>query len=163
MQPLGDMTFDHVITKLRTLYLNFRKKYNYQTWLEYMITLLYVTWFIITRFLYSYILFLYVIWSRNLLKLHSPTSKKTITTKRGANTYKNERVAYPHMAWVNHAKVIKDTALKVALMKDTNLNRQRDFWFYDILTNEKSISNFYKSCQTSNLIEKNTEDNKFIL
>ena len=43
MQPLGDMTFDHVITKLRTLYLNFRKKYNYQTWLEYMITLLYVT------------------------------------------------------------------------------------------------------------------------
>ena len=25
MQPLGDMTFDHVITKLRTLHLNFHK------------------------------------------------------------------------------------------------------------------------------------------
>ena len=25
MQPLGDMTFDHVITKLRTLHHNFQK------------------------------------------------------------------------------------------------------------------------------------------
>ena len=121
-----------------------------------MIPLLYVTWFIITRFLYSYMSFLYVMWSRNLLKLHSPTSKKTITTKLGWNTYKNERVAYLHMTWVDHAKVIKATAPKVALRKGTNLNlnRSRDFWLYDILKNEKSICNFYKSCQTSNLIEK---------
>ena len=71
--------------------------------------------------------FLYVMCSRNLLKLHSPTSKKTITTKLGGNTYKNERVAYLHMALVNHAKVIKATAPKVALLKGTSLNRTRDF------------------------------------
>ena len=65
--------------------------------------------------------------SRNLLKLHSPSFKKTITTKLGGNTYKNERVAYLHMNSVNHAKVIKDTAPKVALMKGSNLNRPRDF------------------------------------
>ena len=97
-------------------------------------------------FLYSYMSFLYVMWSRNLLKLHSPTSKKTINTKLGSITYKNERVAYLHMTWVNHAKVIKATAPKVALMKGTNLNSPREFWLYDTLTNEKSICNFYKSC-----------------
>ena len=62
--------------------------------------------------------FLYVMWSLNLLKLRSPTSKKTITTKLGGNTYKNETVAYFHMTWVNHANVIKATAPKVALMKE---------------------------------------------
>ena len=146
MQPLVDMTFDHVITRLRMLYHNFRKDTITKTWLEYMISLLYVTWFIITHFLYSYMSFLYVMWSRNLLKLHRPTSKKTITTKLGGNTYKNERVAYLHMTWVNHAKVIKATAPIVALMKGTILNRPRDFWLYNILTNEKSIYNLYKSC-----------------
>ena len=65
--------------------------------------------------------------SRNLLKLHSPTSKKTITTKLGGNTYKNGRVAYIHMTRVNHTQVIKAAAPKVALMKSTNLNRPRDF------------------------------------
>ena len=56
-------------------------------------------------------------WSRNLLKIHSATSKKTITTKHDESTYENERVAYLHMIWVNHAKVIKATAAKVCLMK----------------------------------------------
>ena len=41
--------------------------------------------------------FLYVTRSRNLLKLHSATSKKAITTKLGGNTYKNEILAYLHM------------------------------------------------------------------
>ena len=41
--------------------------------------------------------FLNVTRSRNLLKRHSATSKKTITTKVGGNTYKNEMVAYLHM------------------------------------------------------------------
>ena len=57
----------------------------------------------------------------------SATSKKTITTKLGGSTYKNEMVAYLHMTWPNHAKVIKATAPKVALMKGTHLNRPRDF------------------------------------
>ena len=119
-----------------------------------MISLLYVTSFIITRFLYSYMSFLYVMWSRNLLKLHSPTSKKTITSKLGRNIYKIETVAYLHMTWISYAKVIKATVPKVALVKGIILNRPCDFWLYDIMTNEKSICNFYKSCYTSNLIEK---------
>ena len=41
--------------------------------------------------------FLHVTWLRNLLKLHSATSKKTITTKLGGNTYKNEMVTYLQM------------------------------------------------------------------
>ena len=41
--------------------------------------------------------FLYVTCSRNLLKRHSATSKKNITTKDGGNTYKNEMVAYLYM------------------------------------------------------------------
>ena len=136
MQPLGDMTFGHVISKLRTLYHNFHKdtitKLGWNTWLP----LLYVTWFIITCFFYILMSFRYVMWSRNLLKRHSPTSKKTITTKLGGNTYKNERVAYLHMTWVNHTKV----------MKGTSLNRSCDYWLYDVPTNEKSIRKFYKSC-----------------
>ena len=113
-----------------------------------MISLIYVTWFIITRFLYPYMSLLHVIWSRNLLKLYIPTSKKTVTTKLDGNTYKNERIAYLYRTWVNHAKVIKATTSKVALMEDTNLNRTDNFWSYYILTNEKSIFNFYKSCWT---------------
>ena len=144
MQPLGEMTFNYVITKLRTLS-QFSQIYNNLTWLEYMISLLYVTSFIITRFLYSYMSFLYVMWSRNLLKLHSPTSKKTITSKLGRNIYKIETVAYLHMTWISYAKVIKATVPKVALVKGIILNRPCDFWLYDIMTNEKSICNFYKS------------------
>ena len=68
-----------------------------------------------------------------------PRTKKTI----GGNTYTNEMVAYFHMKWPNHAKLIKAAAPKVALMKGTHINRPRDF---DILTNEKSIRNFYKGC-----------------
>ena len=141
MQPLGDMTFDHMITKLRTLYLNFYKdtitKLGWNTWQHC---------FMSRDLLYSFMSFLCVMWSRNLSKLHSLTSKKTITTKLGGNTYKNERVVYLHITWANHSKVIKATAPKVALMKGINLNRPRDFWLYDILTNKKSICNFYKSC-----------------
>ena len=141
MQPLGDITFDHVITKLRTLYHNFHKdtitKLGWNTWYYCFMSL---------DLFYSYMSFLYVMWSRNLLKLHSPTSKKTITTKLGSITYKNERVAYLHMTWINHAKAIKGTAPKAALMNGTNLNRPCDFWLYDTLTNKKSICNSYKSC-----------------
>ena len=50
------------------------------------------------------------------------------------------------MRWPNHAKEIKATAPKVALMKNTYLIRPRDFWLYEILKNEKIICNFYKSC-----------------
>ena len=122
-------------------------KLGWNTYANKMIPFLYVTWFVIARFLFSYMSFLYVTWSRNLSKLHSPTSKKTITTKLGGSTCKNDRVAYLHMIGRNHAKVIKATAPpKIALMKDTHLNRSRDFWLYDILTNKKSICKFYKSC-----------------
>ena len=128
---------------------------------------LYITWFIITRFFYSFMSFLYVTWLRNSLKLHSATSKMTI----GGNTLKNDMVAYLHMTWPNHAKLIKPNyaklikaaAPKIALMKGTHLTRPRDFWLHDTLANEKNMSNFYKGCQTSNLIEKNTESNTFIL
>ena len=41
--------------------------------------------------------FLYVTLSRNLLKLHSITSKKSVTTKPGGNTYKNAMLAYLYM------------------------------------------------------------------
>ena len=121
-------------------------KLGWNTYANKMIPLLYVTWFIKGRFLYSYMSFLYVIWSRNFSKLHSGTSKKTVNTKLGGNTYRNERVAYLHMTWVIHAKAIKVTASKVALMKGTNLNRPRGFWLHDTLRNVKSIFNFCKSC-----------------
>ena len=103
-------------------------------------------------FLYSYMSFFYVMWSRNLSKLHSATSKKTITAKLNGNTYKNEMVAYLHMTWHNQAKLIKATAPKVALMKGTHLNRPRDFGLYDILTNQKGICNFQKLLVTENNI-----------
>ena len=134
--------------KLRTLYHKFHEdtitKLGCNTYLNKMIP--YDASFIITRLLYSYMPFLYVMWSRNSLKTLSATFQKTITTKLGGNTYKNERVAYLHITWVNHGKVIKGAAAKVALMKGTNLSRSRDFWLYDILTNEKRICNFYRSC-----------------
>ena len=88
--------------------------------------------------------FLYVTLSRNLLKLHSITSKKSVTTKPGGNTYKNAMLAYLYMTWPNHAKLVKATAPKVALIKGAYLDRSRDFWLYDILTNERSICNFYR-------------------
>ena len=136
--------------KLRTIYHNFQEdtitKLGRNTYLNKMIPLLYGTSFIITYFLYSYTSFLYVMWSRNSLKTHSATFQKIIITKLGGNKYKNERVAYLHITWVNHGKVIKGTAAKVVLMKGTNRNRSRDLWLYDILTNEKRISNFYRSC-----------------
>ena len=136
--------------KLRTIYHNFQEdtitKLGRNTYLNKMIPLLYGTSFIITYFLYSYTSFLYVMWSRNSLKTHSATFQKIIITKLGGNKYKNERVAYLHITWVNHGKVIKGTATKVVLMKGTNRNRSRDLWLYDILTNEKRISNFYRSC-----------------
>ena len=146
MQPLGDITFDHVITWwVKSVILQLSRKLGWNTYVKKMV-LLSVTWFILARFLYFYMSFLYFTWSRNLLKLHSATSRKVITTKLGGNTYKNEIVAYLHMMWPNHAKLIKTTSLKVALMKGIHLSRPRDFWLYYMLRNEKTIWNFYKSC-----------------
>ena len=121
-------------------------KLGWNTYANKIIPFLYVTWFIIIWFLYSYKSFLYVTWSCNLLKLPSVTSKKTITTKFGWNIYKSEMVAFLHMTWPNQAKVVKATAPKIALIKGTHLNRPHDFLLCDILTNEKSICNFYKTC-----------------
>ena len=146
MQPLGDITFDHVITWwVKSVILQLSRKLGWNTYVKKMV-LLSVTWFILARFLYFYMSFLYFTWSRNLLKLHSATSRKVITTKLGGNTYNNEIVAYLHMMWPNHAKLIKATSLKVALMKGIHLSRPRDFWLYYMLGNEKTIWNFYKSC-----------------
>ena len=117
-------------------------KLVWNTFANKMIPFLNVTWFITTRFLYLYMLFLYVKWSRTLLRPHSSTSKKTITSKLGGNKYKNEMIAYLHTTRPNHAKVIKATVPKVALMKGIYLI----YILYDILTNEKSIYNFYKTC-----------------
>ena len=141
MQPLDDMTFDHMITKLRMLYYNFHKVQSPNlVGIHDTIALCHVIY--VTCFMS----FLYVMWSRNLLTLLSPNSIKTITTKLGSVTYKSVGVAYLHMTWINHAKAIKGTAPKAALMNGTNLNRPRDFWLYDTLTNEKSICNSYKRC-----------------
>ena len=128
----------------------FSQRYNHQTWLEYIceqndtIAVCHVIYYNLL-FIFFYIAF-YVMWSCNLLKLHSATSKNTITTKLGGNTYKNERVEYLDVTWVNYAKVMKTTAPKVAFMKGTNPSRSRDIWLYDTLTNKKKIWNFCKSC-----------------
>ena len=52
-------------------------------------------------------------------------------------------LTYFHMTWPNHAKIIKATTPRVALMKGTHLNRSLEFWLYDVWTNEKSVCNFY--------------------
>ena len=116
-----------------------------------MIPSLYLTWFIKTHFLYSYISFLYAMLSRNLLKLHSATSKNTI----GRNAYKNEMVAYLHMTWPNHAKVIKAASPRAALMKGTYLNRPTwvlliwypDKWKEHMQLLQKLLSNFIEKTQ----------------
>ena len=107
-------------------------------------------WFIITRFLYSHMSFLYVTWSSNLLKFHSATSKKTMTTRLWlwqlcGNIYRNEMTAYLDMTWPNHAEVINATGPKVALMKGTYLIRSRDVWLYTILKNERAYETFTKA------------------
>ena len=71
----------------------------------------------------SFIIFLYVI--------HSATSTRTITTNLGVNINQNEMVAYLHVTWPSHAKVIKTTAPKFALMKGTHLNRPLIAWYPD--------------------------------
>ena len=99
-----------------------------------MIPLLSVTWFILARFLYSYMSFLYFTWSCNLLKLHSATSRKVITTKLGGNIYKNEILTYLHMMWPNHAK------RKLQLLNlrfDERYPSQQATWFLIILYPEK--------------------------
>ena len=62
---------------------------------------------------------LYVIPVCHVITQFIKTPKKTI----GGNTYNNEMVAYLHMTWLNHAKLIKAAAPKTALMKGTGLNR----------------------------------------
>ena len=150
MQPLGDMTFDHVITWwIKKLYYNFHEdtitKRGWNTYASNMISLLCDKWFIIIRFLNSYMLLLYVMWSRNLLKLLSATFKKIITTKQSENVYKNKRVAYLHLTWVNQAKVINATAAKIALMKGTNLKDNVDFDYMISWQMERASSNFKKA------------------
>ena len=67
-------------------------------------------------------------------------------------------VAHLHMTRPNYAKVIKATAPKVALMEVTHLSRSRDFWSYDILTNEKNIQ-FSQKLLDIKFDGKNTEIN----
>ena len=76
-------------------------------------------------FFYSYMYFLYVTWSQNLLKLHSTTCKKTIL---GGNSWKIEMIAYLHITWPNLAKVMKARVPKDALMK-SNHPPQEVMWF----------------------------------
>ena len=110
-----------------------------------MVPWLYVTWFIISHLLCSCISFIYVTyitWLRDLFKLHSATSTKILTTNKITTKWeyiKQWEVAYPHVTWPNHAKVIKATAPKVVSMKGTYLNRPRDLWLHDILKNEKLV------------------------
>ena len=89
------------------------------------------------------LIYLYVTWTSNLLKLHSAISKRTTTITLVKNKCQNEMVAYLHVTWPNHAIVIKAAAPKVALMKGAHLDRPRSFWLYDILTNEKCINSVY--------------------
>ena len=128
MQTLGGMTFDHVITwwikkSYYNLYEDTITKLDWNAYANNMIPLLCNTWFIITRFLNSYMPFLYVIWSRNLLKFLRATFKMFITTKQSGNIYKDESVAYLHLTWINHAEVINARDARIALKKDTNLKR----------------------------------------
>ena len=85
----------------------------------------------------SFIIYLYVI--------HNATSTKTRTTNLGGNTYQNEMVAYLHAMWPNHAKVIKTTAPKFALMKGTHLNRPHELRLHIPWQMKSACSNFYKS------------------
>ena len=59
----------------------------------------------------SFVTFLYA--------LHGATSTKTITTNIDGNTYQNEMVAYLHVTWPNHAKVIKTAVPKAASQQAT--------------------------------------------
>ena len=78
----------------------------------------YVSRFVICHLLSSYV-------------IHSATSTRTITTNLGVNINQNEMVAYLHVTWSSHAKVIKTTAPKFALMKGTHLNRPLIAWYPD--------------------------------
>ena len=54
--------------------------------------------------------------SRDIQKNFGGIFKKATIIKIGKSAYQNERV--PYAMWPNHAKVIKATAPKLALMKD---------------------------------------------
>ena len=102
----------------------------------------------------SFIIFLFVI--------RSAASTKTIITSLDIyiyeNTYENEMVAYLHVMWPNHGKVIKTTAPKVALMKGIHLNRPHDLWLHDILTKWKEhVVTFTKAFRHQIRYKKNTE------
>ena len=169
-QPLYDMAFDHVITwQIKNIISHkFYKGYSHQTWLEgyenNIAPWLYVKWFIISHLLYSYMSFVYVIyiiWSRNLVKLQSATSTKTITTNLGGNTYQNEMAAYLHVTWPNNAKVIKATTLKLLQWK-VPISTDHVIFDYMISWQMKgACSNFYKSSKAWNLIRKNWIWNRF--
>ena len=128
-----------------------------------MISLLSVTWFILARFLYSYMSFLYFTWSRNLLKLHSATSRKVITTKLGGNTYKNEILTYLHMMWPNHAKRIKATALKLALWWKVSISAGHVIFDYIISWEMKRAYGTFTKAVRHQIWYKNPENYILIL
>ena len=114
MQPLYDLTFDHVIT---------RQIKNMSKLLQRLQSPNLVGKDMRIKWYYGFTSRDYathITWSSNLLKLHSATFTKTrTTTNLGGNTYQKEMVVYLHATWPNHAKVIKVTVPNVASVKGT--------------------------------------------
>ena len=65
-----------------------------------------------------------------------------IATGVGGNAYQNERVPLLHFTWSNHAKVIKATAPKLALMKSTYSYSACDLLVNLDKTKLKNLNNF---------------------
>ena len=115
-----------------------------------------------------------VMCSRDKVKYHSAIFKKATITKYGEETYQNEKLPCLHFTWCNHvitwhlrtsqrnfqevyncqiwwkwpnhAKVIKATIFKFALMKGTHPYRPRKLWLCGIPINgEHNVTNFKKA------------------
>ena len=105
---------------LKTSYRSFHQGYNHQTWNE--------SSNIWMKRYHSQMSRELIIESRDIQKFYSVTFKKAKTTKLGGMTYQNERAPFLHVAWPHRDKVIKVTAPKLALMKDTHNQRPRKLW-----------------------------------
>ena len=105
---------------LKSSYRSFHQGYNHQTWNE--------SANIRMERYHSQMSRELIIESRDIQKFYSVTFKKAKTTKLGGMTYQNERTPFLHVTWPYRDKVIKATAPKLALMKDTHNHRPRKLW-----------------------------------
>ena len=139
MQPLYDLTFDHMITR------QIKKMSQLLQRLQSPNVVgkdMRIKWYhgYKSRDYTSHIT-----WSSNLLKLHSATFTKTRTSNLGGNTYQKEMVVYLHVTWPNHTKVIKATVPNVASVKGTLSINHMIFHYMISWQMKRACSNFYKS------------------